>query len=71
MLFLYRSFLLESLLHIYLLRLMRSQGVKVDSVSLGEIGRALFGRFSAGQLPAITSFIPPICWIEPTLARGL
>ena len=34
--------------NIHLLRLMRSQGVKVDSVSLGEIERALLAGFQPG-----------------------
>lgn len=38
--------------NIHILRLMRDQGVKVDSVSLGEIGRALQAGFQPGQEPA-------------------
>lgn len=46
----------------HILRLMREQGVKVDSVSLGEIERALI----AGFVPVPTrmrSYLLPICWI--------
>ncbi|EQB4331574.1 diaminopimelate decarboxylase [Providencia stuartii] len=35
--------------NIHILRLMREQGVKVDSVSLGEIERALVAGFQAGR----------------------
>ena len=35
--------------NIHILRLMREQGVKVDSVSLGEIERALVAGFRAGR----------------------
>ncbi|MGK4444851.1 diaminopimelate decarboxylase [Yersinia enterocolitica] len=38
--------------NIHILRLMREQGVKVDSVSLGEIERALVAGFQPGQEPA-------------------
>ncbi|WP_145562883.1 diaminopimelate decarboxylase [Yersinia canariae] len=38
--------------NIHILRLMREQGVKVDSVSLGEIERALQAGFQPGQEPA-------------------
>ncbi|EEP89747.1 diaminopimelate decarboxylase [Yersinia kristensenii] len=38
--------------NIHILRLMREQGVKVDSVSLGEIERALQAGFLPGQEPA-------------------
>ncbi|WP_145567171.1 diaminopimelate decarboxylase [Yersinia aleksiciae] len=38
--------------NIHILRLMREQGVKVDSVSLGEIERALVAGFQPGQAPA-------------------
>ncbi|WP_145507397.1 diaminopimelate decarboxylase [Yersinia alsatica] len=38
--------------NIHILRLMRDQGVKVDSVSLGEIERALQAGFQPGQEPA-------------------
>lgn len=38
--------------NIHILRLMREQGVKVDSVSLGEIERALQADFQPGQEPA-------------------
>lgn len=38
--------------NIHILRLMREQGVKVDSVSLGEIERALQAGFQLGQEPA-------------------
>ncbi|AHM72346.1 diaminopimelate decarboxylase [Yersinia hibernica] len=38
--------------NIHILRLMRAQGVKVDSVSLGEIERALQAGFQPGQEPA-------------------
>ncbi|WP_145525130.1 diaminopimelate decarboxylase [Yersinia vastinensis] len=38
--------------NIHILRLMRSQGVKVDSVSLGEIERALQAGFQPGLEPA-------------------
>ncbi|ANI29931.1 diaminopimelate decarboxylase [Yersinia entomophaga] len=38
--------------NIHILRLMREQGVKVDSVSLGEIERALLAGFQPGQEPA-------------------
>ena len=35
--------------NIHILRLMREQGVKVDSVSLGEIERALVAGYEAGK----------------------
>ncbi|MFW2168310.1 diaminopimelate decarboxylase, partial [Enterobacter cloacae complex sp.6722794] len=35
--------------NIHILRLMREQGVKVDSVSLGEIERALVAGFQPGR----------------------
>lgn len=38
--------------NIHILRLMREQGVKVDSVSLGEIERAIHAGFQPGQEPA-------------------
>lgn len=38
--------------NIHILRLMHQQGVKVDSVSLGEIERALQAGFQPGQEPA-------------------
>lgn len=38
--------------NIHILRLMREQGVKVDSVSLGEIERALHAGYQPGQEPA-------------------
>ncbi|WP_459254095.1 type III PLP-dependent enzyme domain-containing protein, partial [Yersinia enterocolitica] len=38
--------------NIHILRLMHEQGVKVDSVSLGEIERALQAGFQPGQEPA-------------------
>ncbi|AVX37002.1 MULTISPECIES: diaminopimelate decarboxylase [Yersinia] len=38
--------------NIHILRLMREQGVKVDSVSLGEIERALVAGFQPGLEPA-------------------
>ncbi|CNH51576.1 diaminopimelate decarboxylase [Yersinia pekkanenii] len=38
--------------NIHILHLMREQGVKVDSVSLGEIERALHAGFQPGQEPA-------------------
>ncbi|ENA1755550.1 diaminopimelate decarboxylase [Yersinia ruckeri] len=38
--------------NIHILRLMREQGVKVDSVSLGEIERALLAGYQPGKEPA-------------------
>lgn len=38
--------------NIHILHLMREQGVKVDSVSLGEIERAIHAGFQPGQEPA-------------------
>lgn len=38
--------------NIHILRLMREQGVKVDSVSLGEIERALQAGFQPGGEPS-------------------
>lgn len=48
----------------HILRLMREEGVKVDSVSLGEIERALVAGFSASEIVFTADLID-----EPTLAR--
>lgn len=50
--------------NIHILRLMREQGVKVDSVSLGEIERALIAGFKPGYQPGSTAklCLPPTCW---------
>lgn len=48
----------------HILRLMRQEGVKVDSVSLGEIERALVAGFSASEIVFTADLID-----EPTLAR--
>lgn len=47
--------------NIHILRLMRSAGVKVDSVSLGEIERALAAGYVAG---AMKLCLPPTCWMN-------
>lgn len=54
--------------NIHLLRLMRSQGVKVDSVSLGEIERALLAGFQPGTASHDIVFTADLL-DEPTLAR--
>lgn len=54
--------------NIHLLRLMRSQGVKVDSVSLGEIERALLAGFQPGTENDEIVFTADLL-DEPTLAR--
>ncbi|MFT4464387.1 MAG: diaminopimelate decarboxylase [Sodalis sp. (in: enterobacteria)] len=54
--------------NIHLLRLMRSQGVKVDSVSLGEIERALLAGFPPGTASHDIVFTADLL-DEPTLAR--
>ncbi len=48
----------------HILRLMREEGVKVDSVSLGEIERALVAGFSASEIVFTADLID-----APTLAR--
>lgn len=54
--------------NIHILRLMREQGVKVDSVSLGEIERALVAGFQPGQEPAEIVFTADLL-DQPTLLR--
>ncbi|TCV92640.1 diaminopimelate decarboxylase [Biostraticola tofi] len=54
--------------NIHILRLMREQGVKVDSVSLGEIERALLAGFQPGQFPADIVFTADLI-DEQTLNR--
>lgn len=54
--------------NIHILRLMREQGVKVDSVSLGEIERALHAGFQPGQEPAEIVFTADLL-DQPTLLR--
>ena len=54
--------------NIHILRLMREQGVKVDSVSLGEIERALAAGFKPGQSPSEIVFTADV-FDEPTLQR--
>lgn len=54
--------------NIHILRLMRSHGVKVDSVSLGEIERALLAGFRAGEGSDEIVFTADLL-DEPTLAR--
>nr|CBX73658.1 hypothetical protein YEW_CV11700 [Yersinia enterocolitica W22703] len=49
--------------NIHILRLMHEQGVKVDSVSLGEIERALQAGFQPGR-NLLRLSLPPICWIR-------
>ncbi len=52
----------------HILRLMREQGVKVDSVSLGEIERALLAGFKPGRSPSDIVFTADV-FDEPTLQR--
>jgi len=54
--------------NIHILRLMREQGVRVDSVSLGEIDRALAAGFQPGQSPSEIVFTADV-FDEPTLQR--
>ncbi|MBG5920299.1 MULTISPECIES: diaminopimelate decarboxylase [Providencia] len=54
--------------NIHILRLMREQGVKVDSVSLGEIERALVAGFQAGRENAEIVFTADVL-DRATLAR--
>ena len=56
--------------NIHLLRLMREQGVMVDSVSLGEIERALVAGFQPGAEPAEIVFTADLL-DRPTTARVL
>ncbi|TKI05947.1 diaminopimelate decarboxylase [Martelella alba] len=54
--------------NIHVLRLMREHGVKVDSVSLGEIERALAAGFQPGHSPSDIVFTADV-FDEPTLRR--
>ena len=54
--------------NIHILRLMREQGVKVDSVSLGEIERALAAGYDPQSHPDDIVFTADVI-DEPTLAR--
>ncbi|CAI0699105.1 diaminopimelate decarboxylase [Serratia ficaria] len=54
--------------NIHILRLMREQGVKVDSVSLGEIERALQAGFQPGGEPSEIVFTADVL-DQATLAR--
>lgn len=54
--------------NIHILRLMREQGVKVDSVSLGEIERALQAGFQPGGEPSDIVFTADVL-DQATLAR--
>lgn len=54
--------------NIHILRLMREHGVRVDSVSLGEIERALAAGFQPGQSPSEIVFTADV-FDEPTLQR--
>ncbi|MCR3755278.1 MAG: diaminopimelate decarboxylase [Sodalis sp. Psp] len=54
--------------NIHILRLIRSQGVKVDAVSLGEIERALLAGFRSGSGSDEIIFTADLL-DEPTLAR--
>jgi diaminopimelate decarboxylase len=54
--------------NIHILRLMREQGVKVDSVSLGEIERALAAGFDPQQNPEDIVFTADLI-DDATLAR--
>lgn len=54
--------------NIHILRLMREQGVKVDSVSLGEIERALQAGFQPGGEPSEIVFTADVL-DHATLAR--
>ncbi|WP_213993153.1 diaminopimelate decarboxylase [Sodalis sp. dw_96] len=52
----------------HILRLMREHGVKVDSVSLGEIERALVAGFKPGRSPSDIVFTADV-FDQPTLLR--
>ncbi len=54
--------------NIHILRLMHQQGVKVDSVSLGEIERALLAGFQPGGSPSQIVFTADVL-DEATIAR--
>ncbi|MCZ7024293.1 diaminopimelate decarboxylase, partial [Salmonella enterica subsp. enterica] len=54
--------------NIHILRLMREQGVKVDSVSLGEIERALVAGFIPGREQSEIVFTADVM-DQPTLER--
>lgn len=54
--------------NIHILRLMRTHGVKVDSVSLGEIERALLAGYTPGPDSRDMVFTADV-FDEPTLAR--
>lgn len=54
--------------NIHILRLMREQGVKVDSVSLGEIERALLAGFKPGREASEIVFTADVL-DQPTLDR--
>lgn len=54
--------------NIHILRLMREQGVKVDSVSLGEIERALLAGFTPGREASEIVFTADVL-DQPTLDR--
>lgn len=54
--------------NIHILRLMHQQGVKVDSVSLGEIERALMAGFQPGGSPSQIVFTADV-FDEATIAR--
>lgn len=54
--------------NIHILRLMHQQGVKVDSVSLGEIERALLAGFQPGGSPSQIVFTADV-FDEATIAR--
>lgn len=58
----------KSCSNIHILRLMREQGVKVDSVSLGEIERALHAGFEPGEHPSDIVFTADV-FDQPTLDR--
>ncbi|XOD70328.1 MAG: diaminopimelate decarboxylase [Sodalis sp. (in: enterobacteria)] len=54
--------------NIHILRLMRNQGIKIDSVSLGEIERALLAGFQPGNKKDEIVFTADLL-DEPTLTR--
>lgn len=52
--------------NIHILRLMKAQGVKVDSVSLGEIERALVAGYQGGR-EKVRLFLLRIYWMKEPL----